>query len=103
LKSEVERARAAGGWSFLEIDVEGALRVMELYPAAITIFVKPPSMAVCEQRLRSRGTETEEVLQRRLQKVAQELTFAPRYRYQVVNEDLEQTVEEIRQILDSHR
>lgn len=103
LKSEIDRARSQGGWAFLEIDVQGALNVMELYPNAITIFLRPPSMAVCEQRLRARGTETEEVLQRRLAKVASELSFAPRYRYQVVNAELEPAIEEIRKILDSHR
>lgn len=103
LKSEIERARQLGGWSFLEIDVQGALRVMELYPQAITIFIQPPSLEICEQRLRARATETEEILQKRLQKVAQELSFADRYRFQVVNDDLNRAVEEIRGILDSCR
>ncbi len=103
LKSEIDRAHSLGGWAFLEIDVQGALNVMELYPSAITIFLRPPSMEVCEQRLRARGTETEEVLQRRLAKVALELSFASRYRYQVVNTELEPAIEEIRKILDSHR
>lgn len=103
LKSEVERARQLGGWSFLEIDVQGALRVMDIYPEAITIFLRPPSMEVCEQRLRARGTETEDVLQKRLRKVAEELSFAGRYRFQVVNDELERAVEEIRGILDSCR
>lgn len=101
LKSELDRARSQNGWALLEIDVQGALAVMELYPDALTIFLQPPSMAVCEQRLRDRGTEDEEVLQRRLQKVAQELSFANRYRFQVVNDDLPRAVEEIRQILAS--
>ncbi|OYW23968.1 MAG: guanylate kinase [Planctomycetales bacterium 12-60-4] len=103
LKSELERAREQGGWSFLEIDVEGALNVMAAYPDAVTIFLSPPSMEVCEQRLRARGTETEEVLQRRLAKVASELSFAPRYRHQVVNDDLEHAINEIQRILDSYR
>jgi guanylate kinase len=103
LKSEVDRARDAGGWSFLEIDVQGALRVMALHPQAITIFLRPPSMEVCEQRLRARGTETEEILQKRLRKVAEELSYASRYRFQVVNHDLDRAVAEIQEILDAHR
>lgn len=103
LKSEIDRARQLGGWSFLEIDVQGALRVMDIYPEAITIFLRPPSMEVCEQRLRARGTETEDVLQKRLHKVAEELSFAGRYRFQVVNDELERAIEEIRGILDSCR
>jgi guanylate kinase len=98
LRSEVDRARQAGGWSFLEIDVQGALSVIQLYPQAITIFIRPPSLAVCEQRLRDRGTETEEVLQRRLRKVEYELSLADRYRYQVVNDDLDAAVNSVLEI-----
>jgi guanylate kinase len=103
LKSEVERARGLGGWSFLEIDVQGALHVMELYPDAVTIFLQPPSMEVCEQRLRARGTETEEIIQRRLRKVKEELSYAPRYKYQVVNDELNRAVAEIAQILEANK
>ena len=94
MKSEVERARELGGWSFLEIDVEGALKVMAIHPDALTIFVAPPSMEICEQRLRARGTETEDILQKRLRKVAEELSFAPRYKHRVVNDDLERAIGE---------
>jgi guanylate kinase len=103
LKSEIERARRAGGWAFLEIDVQGALNVMKLYPDAITIFLLPPSMAICEQRLRDRGTETEEIIQRRLRKVTHELSFAPRYQHQVVNDMLDRAVTEILEILKAHQ
>ncbi|MBS0206130.1 MAG: guanylate kinase [Planctomycetes bacterium] len=99
LKSELERARNEGGWAFLEIDVQGALRVMEQYPSAITIFLEPPSIEVCEQRLRSRGTDSEETIQRRLKKVQDELQLADRYRHRVVNDDLEQAIGTINQIL----
>jgi guanylate kinase len=103
LKSEIERARQAGGWAFLEIDVQGALNVMDLYPDAITIFLLPPSMEICEQRLRDRGTETEEIIQRRLQKVTHELSFASRYQHRVVNDDLDRAVNEILGLLQTHQ
>lgn len=103
LKSEIERARQAGGWAFLEIDVQGALNVMKFYPKAITIFLLPPSMAICEQRLRDRGTETEEIIQRRLRKVTHEMSFAPQYQHQVVNDELDRAVTEILEILKSHQ
>lgn len=99
LKSELERARQAGGWAFLEIDVQGALRVVEEYPDALTIFLEPPSIEVCEQRLRDRGTDSEETIQRRLKRVQEELQLAHRYRYRVVNDDLEETIERINRIL----
>ena len=99
LKSELERARHEGGWAFLEIDVEGALRVMQEYPNALTIFLEPPSVEACEQRLRARGTDAEETIQRRLNKVHDELQLADRYRFRVVNDDLEQAIRRINDIL----
>ena len=99
LQSEVDRARAAGGWSLLEIDVQGALRVMELYPDAVTIFLQPPSLEVLDQRLRARQTDAEAVIQRRLAKAREELEFLGRYRYRVVNDDLDRAVREVVGIL----
>lgn len=99
LKSELDRARRDGGWAFLEIDVQGALRVMEEYPQAITIFLEPPSIEACEQRLRSRGTDSEETIQRRLKKVQDELQLAYRYRHRVVNDDLDQAIQQVIGIL----
>ena len=99
LKSELDRARQAGGWAFLEIDVQGALRVVEEYPDAVTIFLMPPSIEVCEQRLRTRGTDTEETIQRRLKKVQEVLQLADRYRFRVVNDNLEDAINQIKSIL----
>ena len=101
LKSELSRAHQQGCWAFLEIDVQGALRVMEEYPEAVTIFLKTSSEAEFERRLRARGTEAEDVIQRRLATARAELTIAERYRYQVVNDDLETAVQEIADILIS--
>ncbi len=99
LKSELDRAHRDGGWAFLEIDVQGALRVMEEYPNALTIFLEPPSIEACEQRLRSRGTDSEETIQRRLKKVRDELQLAHRYRHRVVNDDLDQAIQQVIHIL----
>lgn len=99
LKTEVDRAQRLGGWSFLEIDVQGALRVMELYPDAVTIFLHPPSMEECERRLRSRASESEEAVQKRLRQVQEEISQSGRYRYQVINDRLDDTIAEISRIL----
>lgn len=101
LHEELRRAEAEGGWAFLEIDVKGALCVMEQYPNAITIFLKTPSEEVFENRLRARGTESEEVIQRRLRTAREELKSADRYRYQVCNDDLDRAVSEIIEVLVS--
>ena len=99
LKSELQRAREAEAWAFLEIDVQGALSVVRQYPDAVTIFLKTPSEAEYERRLRSRGTESEQAIRRRLDTAREELKFADRYRYQVVNDDLDRAVKEISEIL----
>lgn len=99
LKSEVDRILGNGNWAFLEIDVEGAQNVMRLFPSAVSIFLQVPSPEVFEQRLRSRGTESEEAIQRRLRTASDELQYAASYRYRVVNDDLDRAVREICDIL----
>jgi len=99
LLSEVTPSLERGKWVILEIDAQGALAVMNRYPEAITIFLRPPSLEVLEQRLRQRHTETEEAIQKRLQQARAELALADRYRYQVVNDDVDQAVQEICDIL----
>ena len=99
LRSELDRAWEQNGWAFLEIDVQGALKVMQQYPNAVTIFLQTPSRAEFERRLRARGTESEEVIQRRLATAERELQLADRYKYVVVNDLLETAVSEICAIL----
>lgn len=99
LKSELQRAHDAHGWAMLEIDVQGAMHVVAQYPEAVTIFIRTRSEAEFEQRLRERGTESEEIIQRRLQTARRELEMADRYRYQVINDDLDRATSEIVQIL----
>ena len=99
LWSELDRAWGQGGWAFLEIDVQGAMKVMQQYPDAVTIFLSTPSPDEFERRLRSRGTESEEVIQRRLATAEKELQQAGRYKYVVVNDQLETAVSEICEIL----
>lgn len=99
LKSEVQRAHNCGGWAMLEIDVQGAMQVVALYPEAVTIFIRTTSEVEFEQRLRARGTESEEMIQRRLQTARRELEMVDRYRYQVINDDLDRATSEIVQIL----
>lgn len=98
LFSELDRARSLGAWPLLEIDVEGALNVMRAYPDALSIFLTTPPDEY-EQRLRARGTESEAVIQRRLQTARNELQLADSYRYRVVNDDLDRAVREICSII----
>jgi len=99
LRSEVTTGLSAGKWVILEIDVQGALSVMEQYADAISIFIQPGTLAELERRLRGRGTETEEAIQRRLATARRELAAADRYRYCVVNDSMDRAVQEISDIL----
>lgn len=85
----------------LEIDVQGALQIKEVYPEAVLIFILPPSMKELRNRLSGRGTETPEVLEHRLGKAAHEIAFAVRYDYAVINDDLEETVGNVRTIINA--
>ena len=91
-----------GKWVTLEIDVDGALAVMEQYPEAITIFVRPPSMEELERRLRGRGTENDEKIRRRLDVARREMTLVDRYRHDVVNDTVDRTVQEICDLLETY-
>jgi guanylate kinase len=99
LWTEVTTGLNAGKWVVLEIDVQGALAVTERFSDAITIFIRPNSRQELERRLRGRGTETEEAIQRRLAQADHELAQANRYQYQVINDDMDQAVRDICDIL----
>jgi guanylate kinase len=91
---------AAGKWVLLEIDVNGAEEVLRKYDDAVTIFIRPSSLDELERRLRSRGTEKEEAIRRRLEVASREIAQADRYTYQVVNNTVPQAADEIIQILE---
>lgn len=82
----------------LEIDVNGFHQVKEKMPECVSIFVLPPSMEELERRLRGRGTEEEETIQRRLNAARNEIPCAPEYDYRIVNETPEQAYSELRSI-----
>ncbi|MDI6872849.1 guanylate kinase [Candidatus Solincola sp.] len=79
----------------LEIDVQGARQVRERMPEAVTVFVEPPSLEALEERLRRRGTESEEELRRRLRNAVRESGEKGGFRHVVVNDDLQRAVEEL--------
>ena len=99
LKSQVAPGLESGKWVVLEIDVKGAIFVIELYPNAITIFIGPASLDELEKRLRGRGTETEESVRRRLRQAQEEMALADCYRFRVTNDDVDRAVDEICDIL----
>jgi guanylate kinase len=84
----------------LDIDVEGAKEIFKKVPGAVGIFITPPSMTVLEQRLRLRGTDSEESIRTRMINAAREMEQAGMFKYQIINADLEEAVEELADIIN---
>ena len=101
LASEVAPKLETGKWVVLEIDVKGAMAVMGKHPEAVTIFIGPDSVEELERRLRGRETEDEAAIQRRLGQAREELAAADKYKYHVINDDLERAVGEVCGILQN--
>jgi len=88
--SEVERMNSLGLCPVFDLDVVGGLNVKKMFgDQALAVFIKPPSYEILETRLRSRGTDTEESLQNRLDKAKWELTFEKEFDKVIVNDTLE--------------
>ena len=90
---------ARGGRMILDIDVEGAREVFKKIPDAVGVFVMAPDMETLEQRLRSRGTDSEESLRIRLGNAAKEMESASLFQYRIVNDTLESAVQELSSII----
>ena len=102
-REPVERALEQGRDVIVEIDVQGARQVRASRPDAYLVFIKPPSIAELERRLRTRGTETEEQIRRRLAKASDELAAEPEFDVSVVNNDLETAAREVIDIVNRLR
>jgi len=88
LKSELERIWDDQKVPLLDIDVKGAIHVKQQYPESLlTIFIEPPSIEELKKRLASRGTETDESLQARINKASYELSFKDQFNYCILNDD----------------
>ena len=87
----------------LDIEVKGFKQVKEKVPEAIAVFLIPPSMEELERRLRSRGTDSEETIQKRLKIAAEELKLSEDYDYVVLNDEVSLAAEKIINIIESER
>ena len=97
LKSEVERMWSEGITPVFDVDVVGGLALKKAFGAsAISVFVMPPSIEILEHRLRSRGTESEENIVSRLAKASNEMQLAEFFDVQLVNDDLQKAILQIR-------
>lgn len=106
LKAEVERIRNKGQNVVFDVDVVGGLNIKKLYDdEALAIFVKPPSIEILEQRLKQRGTDSDEEIKVRIEKAEYELSFANEFDIVIINDDLDRakgkTLWEVSQFINS--
>ena len=102
-REPVERAVANGQDMVIEVDVNGAAQIREKMPEAVSIFIMPPSFAELKRRLSGRGTESEELIQKRLTSALGELKRAVEYDYIVVNKDIAAAADNIMSVILSGR
>ena len=98
-KTQVAQLLAGGQDLILEIDWQGAAQVRRALPECRSIFILPPSRAELERRLRGRGTDSEEVIQRRLRDAASDMGHWREFDYVVVNDDFEQALGELQEVV----
>ena len=99
-RETVEEHMANGEQVILEIDVQGAFQVRSSMPDAHLIFIEPPSLEVLEQRLRGRGTESEDVIEKRMKTALLELSQKMEYDIRLVNDDLDVATAELIAYID---
>jgi guanylate kinase len=101
LRPEVDKLIKKGYFPLLDIEVKGALNVKKMYGGhCVSIFIQPPSLDVLKQRLMKRGSETEEALNKRLERAEEELSYADRFDYIVINDQLETACKQVRAIIE---
>ena len=102
-RGEIARRFGQGLDVLFDIDPQGGVQLMDAYPDAVTIFVLPPSMEELERRLRGRGTEAEDQVAVRLGNAREEIGYADRYDYVIVNDDLSRAVAAFEHIIAAER
>ena len=95
----VESKLAEGKDVLLDIDVQGALKVRKQFPSALLIFIRAPSMAVLEERLKDRHTDSPEEMKKRLITATEEMSYSEHYDHIIINENLEDALVELERIV----
>ena len=98
-RDKVMEKLGEGKHVILEIEVQGAMQIREKCPDAVFIFIAPPSVGELRNRLSGRGTETAEVIEKRVSEAAHEISFAEKYDYVIVNDRLEEAIEDFRTVV----
>lgn len=100
-KDYVRKQLEAGKNVVLEIEIQGAMKIKKQFPAALLLFVMPPDVAELERRLNGRGTETPEVVAKRLKRACEEAEGIEEYDYILINDDLETCVKQLNEIVEA--
>jgi guanylate kinase len=99
----IREALARGQDLVLEIDWQGAEQVRRLLPGCIGVFIRPPSVAELERRMRARGQDTDEVIRRRLASAEEEMSHAPEFDYVIINKDFDDAKQDLQAIIRVER
>jgi guanylate kinase len=97
--SGIEKKLEEGYDVILEIDIQGALKVKDRYPEGLFIFILPPSMEELKNRIKKRGSETEESFLKRFKSAFKEINYASRYNYAVINDEIDDAVRKLECII----
>jgi len=98
----LNNALSSGSGVLLDIDFQGTMQILKKYPDAITIFIMPPSIEILRSRLQYRGTETDEVIERRIMNAKQEIKKKHLYNYIIINDRLTNSKEELFKVINKH-
>ena len=102
LKREIARITDGGHNVVLDIDVKGGVNVKRMYgDQAVSVFIKPPSVAALRQRLEGRGTEDADAIAQRVARAEFEIGFAPQFDHTVINDNLDEAITQVSDILKS--
>lgn len=103
LRSEIARAVENGKTMLFDVDVKGAESLKKAFPEnTLTVFIFPPNMEELEKRLRNRRTETDEEINNRLSRAAEEFTYQKNFKYQIENNNLEEALQEIEKLAEKY-
>ncbi len=102
-KKCIEDTIKSGYDCLLEIEVEGALNIKKIYPDCVSIFILPPSFRELRRRIEGRGTEKQEVIDKRMDKAIKEMSYVDRYDYVVVNDKIEEAAYSVTSIIVSEK
>lgn len=102
-KSKIEEILNEGKDVFLVIEVQGGLQIKEKIKNSVLIFILPPSLEVLEERLRNRGSDSNEMIENRLEIALNEIEISKKYDYTIINNDINNAVDKIKLIIEEER